>query len=120
LPMLPVGLAWRRDPRETMCSFRLEEEHELSRGGDGRASADLFNELPEAKRRVRRAHSVAHAGDQKFQGVSCKRPWFALRPARQHWSQCCSPVALPVGSNTLTLSTKSRPCLLYPDLAHDS
>ena len=54
----------------------------------------------EAKRRVSRATRDAHAGDQKFQGVSCRRPWFALRPARQHWSQCCSPVALPVGSNT--------------------
>ena len=25
MPMLPVGLAWRSDPRETMRSFRLEE-----------------------------------------------------------------------------------------------
>ena len=74
----------------------------------------MTNELPEAKRRVRRAHSDAQAGDHCFRGSSCKRPWFALRPARQHWSQCCSPVAL-VTLEVAPAARSPRPCLLHPD-----
>ena len=88
------GLRGDRDPRETMRPFVRRRDTESSLGVETAGPRPVCPyELPEAKRRVRRAHSVAHAGDHMFQGVSCKRPWFALRPARQHWSQCCSPVA---------------------------
>ena len=99
LPMLLVGLAWRSDPRETMRSFRPGGGSRTVSGWRRQGLGLKFNESTEAKRDVRRAHSVAHAGELMFQGVSCKRPWFALRPARQHWSQCCSPVALSSGNS---------------------
>ncbi len=87
--------------RVKLCVPFVQRRRTRSVSGWRRQGLGLIsNELPEAKRDVRRAHSVAQAGELMFQGVSCKRPWFALRPARQHWSQCCSPVALPVGSNT--------------------
>ena len=102
-----VGAGWcrcylwglRDDPiRVKLCAPFLKEDKKNVSGWRRQGLGLIPNELPEAKRCVRRAHSDCPRGRPKFQEVSCKRPWFALRPARQHWSQCCSPVALHAGA----------------------
>ena len=100
MPMLLVGLAWQCDPGETMRSFRVEEGR-THVSGWRRQGLGLILERVHLKRSDLSVGLSALPMREilLFQEVSCRRPWFALRPARQHWSQCCSPVALSSGSN---------------------
>ena len=113
LPMLLVGLAWRSDPGETMRSFRSRRtasDEELVSGwrrqGLGLKSTSYLKRSDESV-----GLTAMPTREIEVSGGLVKRPWFALRPARQHWSQCCSPVALSSGSSKQPLDAEALPSL---------